>query len=153
MKGNYEQAQTFYEESLTILRSVGDQFRIAVNLHNLGNLFRNSQAYPIAHSRYMESLTIYVELEALLNIAELLGDMAELAVLQKKSDRAMRLTGAAERHFKSLGTPDSVVWQDRVDKLLLLAKQALDEEDIATAQAEGRAMSLETAVEYARQMD
>ena len=85
------------------------------------------------------------------NIAELLGDMAGLAALQQQPDRAMRLSGAAEKQFETIGVVGSIVGQAYLNQLLVTARQVLGEETAASAIAQGRELSLEETIAYALQ--
>jgi hypothetical protein len=79
----------------------------------------------------------------------LLEDMGGLAALEGLPQRALRLVGAASNLRVEIGAPLSPVEQVKLEKLLEPARQALNDLAQAAAFGEGRAMSLEQAIDYA----
>ncbi len=77
-----------------------------------------------------------------------LEGMAQLAVAEQEPRRAARLFGAAENHREAHGLILPPADQPDYDSVPSL-REALGEEAFATAWAEGRAMTIERAVEYA----
>ena len=151
-QGDYEAAQAQLEFALTLQREVGDQWGIATTLHNLANAARGQENYDEARGRYEESLTIARELGDGRTIAYLLGDMGGLAALEGQAQRALQLVGAAEGLREDIGAPIPPADQAILDRLLEPARLALGAAVTASAMAEGRAMSLEEAIEYALQI-
>jgi class 3 adenylate cyclase/predicted ATPase len=148
-RNDYNQARTYLEEALKIQREVGDKAYIANFLNNLGNMTRAQGDYEAAHDLYVESLRINQELGEKRAIAYLLEDMGCLAAMQTEAARAWRLVGCAAALREAIGTPLSPAEQDKLDKLLAPSKRVIGNVGAQMALAEGRALSLEQAVEYA----
>jgi len=110
---------------------------------------RDQGDYPAAFSLYMEGLMINRELGDRNNIAYLLEDMGGLAAKQGQAERAMRLVGAASMLRQTIGAPLSPAEQTQLERMLEPVTQALGEIAQAAALGEGRAMSLEQAIDYA----
>jgi hypothetical protein len=72
-----------------------------------------------------------------------------LAGAQGRERRAALLSGAAERLFEILGASLPLVDRADHDHKMAAARAVLGEESFAAAWSEGKAMSLEQAVEYA----
>jgi predicted ATPase/class 3 adenylate cyclase len=148
--GEYETARTRVETAVGLYREIGDRWEIANVLHTLANAIRDQGDYAASRSLYEESLTMLWELGERWRLASVLGDMGGLAALQGQPKRALRLSGAAAVLREAIGAPLPPAERDILEELLGPARQALGEAAATSAEAEGRAMSLEQAVEYAR---
>ncbi len=111
---------------------------------------RDQGDYVAAHGLYHESLTINRELGDAWGLAYLLEDTGALAAREGHAARAYRLVGAAAALRETIGAPRSASEQTQLERNLEPARQVLGEADQAQAQAEGHAMSMEQAFEYAR---
>ncbi len=67
------------------------------------------------------------------------------------TERAARLWGAAEALREVIGSPRPPNEREEYERGLATVREALGEEVFSAAWAEGRAMSLEQAIEYALQ--
>ena len=85
------------EESLAIMRELGDQSGIARSLDNLGDFAQDSGDYPAARALYEEDLAISRTLGDKLAIAYSLEGLAALRAGLGNALRAARIWGAAER--------------------------------------------------------
>ncbi|MCL4302757.1 MAG: tetratricopeptide repeat protein [Anaerolineae bacterium] len=149
-QGDYEAARTHLESALAFQREVGDRSKISDILNNLGNLARNQGDYVSARALYEESLTIDRGLGNKWGIAYALEDIGSLAAHQGQPERALRLVGAAQTLREAIQAPRPPADQAKLESLLEPARQILGEA-AAVATAEGRAMSLEEAIDYAFQ--
>jgi adenylate cyclase len=148
--GEYETARDQLEVAVDLQREIGDRFQLANALHTLANVIRDQGDYAAARPKYDESLAILWELGERWLLAYLLEDMGGLAALQGEPERALRLVGAATALREVTGSSLSPAEQDLLEKMLVPARQSLGETAAASAEAAGRAMTLEQAVEYAR---
>jgi predicted ATPase/class 3 adenylate cyclase len=148
-QGDYETARTQLEVAINLQREVGDKSMMADALNNLGNVTRDQGDYQAARALYEEGLTINRDLGNKWGIAYLLEDIGGLAALQNQPERALRLIGAAEVLRESIGAALPPTEQAALARLLEPARQTLDEAATTSVMAEGRAMSLEQAIEYA----
>ena len=148
-QGDDAAARALNEESLKIKRDLGDKRGIANSLNHLGRVARRQGDVAAARALYAESLTIRRELWDRLGIAECLEGFAGLAGAQGQPRRVARLFGAAEGLREAIGVtlPPSV--RADYDSTVAAARASLGEAALARAWAEGRAMTLEQAIEYA----
>ncbi|UCC63855.1 MAG: tetratricopeptide repeat protein, partial [Anaerolineae bacterium] len=151
-QGIYADARSCLEKAVAIRREVGDRWAIANSLNNLGNVVRAQGDYTEAHSLYKQSLTINRELGDPRAIAYLLEDIGGLAAMQGQAERALRLFGAAAALRETSGVLLSSTERDKLEQMLGPARQALGEA-AASVVAEGQAMPLEQAIEYALKSD
>jgi adenylate cyclase len=146
---DYETARSQLETAISLQREVGDRWMLATALYNLGNVARAQSNYAEARALYEEALTISRELGSQEAIAYLLADIGGLSAIQGQAERALRLTGASEVLCEAIGT-HLPPWEKAIlERLLEPACQALGEAAASSAVAEGRAMSLEVAIDYA----
>jgi len=153
LQGDYTAARLRLEEAVTFQREVGDRHYLATTLHSLGNVTRAQGDYAAARSLYNESLTISRELGDKPVLVQLLEDIGGLAAQEGQMERALRLVGAAMVLREAIGARLPPAEQERLEGMLESARQSLGEAAAAAAMAEGRAMSLEQAIEYAFQAD
>ncbi|MCW3100764.1 MAG: transcriptional activator domain protein, partial [Chthonomonadaceae bacterium] len=81
-QGDFASARALLEESLTILRALGDKGGIALSLNNLGNVASNQGDYGAARTLYEESLVIQRELGDNTGIARSLSNLGNMAYAQ-----------------------------------------------------------------------
>ncbi len=145
-QGDYPAAWALYEESLAISRELGNRWGIAMSLNNLGNLAYDQGDYPAARTLYDESLAIKRELGDRPGVAESLEGLASFAALADPS-RAARMWGAAEKLREDLGA--SLPPNERLRYERHVGAAPTDDAAFQLAWLEGRAMTLELAIEYA----
>jgi predicted ATPase/class 3 adenylate cyclase len=150
-QGDYAKARSQIEEAVTLQREVGDRRELAIMLDNLANVIRAQGDYETARSLYTESLAISRALGDKWLLAYLLEDMGGLAARQGQAERALRLVGAAAVLRETINAPLPPADKDKLEQILVPARQVLGESNAAMATAEGRAMSLEQAIDYAFQ--
>jgi predicted ATPase/class 3 adenylate cyclase len=148
-RGDYDAARLFYEESLTIIREVGSKSALAAVLHNLAAVELVQGDNRRGEAFLKESFDISQKLKYQGGIAVGFMGFAGLAFAKGQQDRAARLLGATDVLLSTLGLsldhPDQVQYDGYVDA----ARTALGDTAFAATWAEGRAMTLEQAIEYA----
>lgn len=147
--GDYAPARRLLAESLDIRRQLGDKGGLALSLNSLGDVLLDEGDAAAAHPVLEESLAINRELNDRAAIAYLIEDFAALAATEGRPERALRLAGAAAAAHDELGAPLPVAERARFDRLVAPAWQALGEPLAMAAWGQGRALTLEQAVEYA----
>jgi hypothetical protein len=75
--------------------------------------------------------------------------LAVLAGRERQADRAIRLLGAGEAFCETLGVRPPAAIAAEYERTVTEGRAALSEAAFAAAWAEGRAMSIEQAIEYA----
>jgi class 3 adenylate cyclase/tetratricopeptide (TPR) repeat protein len=148
-QGDYAGARARIEEAVAIQREIGDRWMIANALNNLGNVIRAQGDYPAARAFYEESLIVSRDLGDKWALAYLLEDLAALAAAEGQGARALRLHGAASIVRDEIGAPLSSAEQAKLERMLDLARQGMNDLDQAIAFAEGLFLPLPRAIEYA----
>jgi predicted ATPase/class 3 adenylate cyclase/Tfp pilus assembly protein PilF len=149
IQGDYASVRGYLEESLAIRREIGDRKGIAASLNNLGLVAYHQGDYTSARGYLEESLTIKREIGDQRGIADSLEAFAGLAADQENPERAARLSGAAEALREEMGLPLAPNEKEEYDRDVAQVRQGLGEVAFAAAWEEGRAMTMEHAVEYA----
>ena len=114
-----------------------------------GSMLPNDRTSVPSAARPEESLLLRRKLGHQLALAQSLEDLATLAGREQQWERAVRLLGAAEAFCETLGARPPVAVIPEYERTVAEARAAMDGAAFAAAWAEGRAMSLEQAVEHA----
>ena len=146
--GDYALARRLLAESVEIQRQLGDKGCLAIALNSLADVLLDEGDYAAAGPLLVESLAINMEMGDQAAIAYLLDGFAALAAAEGHADRAVRLAGAAAAAHDRIGSHLAAGEKARFDSLLAPALRSLGESHAAAAWEEGRAMSLERAVQY-----
>ncbi len=146
-RGNYQQAAALYSESLSLFKEQGDKPGIAWVRENLGYVSRHDGDYEQAARHFMESLLSFRELGQPWGIAASMAGLAGVAESTGRAEHAARLLGASEKLLNSIG----FVREERIEYARALAaiRGELSEQAFAAAWAEGTAMTVDEAIEYA----
>ena len=145
---DYEQAATFYGESLVFARQHGEKYTITYALRNLAVLALHIRDYVRSGALFAESLALcgaapnWVTEECLMGIAE-------IACAQKRYEQAACLFGVGDVLREALGARRSPRIQRRYDESVAETRAGLGDAAFDAKWSEGRAMTLEQAIEYA----
>jgi tetratricopeptide (TPR) repeat protein len=151
MQGDYASARSLYEESLVISQQLGSKGGIAETLSNLGHLAHRQGNVAGARQLYIESLRISREIGARQSIAIALAGLGAVTCSARQPVNGVRLLGAAQALLEAMGAVEDPVNRAEYEHGVAAARAQLDEEAFATGWAEGRAMSMDQAIEYALQ--
>jgi predicted ATPase/class 3 adenylate cyclase len=146
---DYELGRRHYEEALGNFRELEDQFHIGWTLFDLGYGGLMTGDPEGARAYLEESLPLFVESGDTSGVVLHLYAFASLAQLEGHAERALRLAGAAARLGESIG---SQLYQ-RLDEMVGRfgpIEPGPEDEKATRLWQEGRALSLEDAVAYAR---
>ena len=149
LKGNHVIARTQAEASVRLHREVGDAFGLVDSLHVLGRAAFELEDLEVARSIHLETLRFLEPVGYRTAIAEALDHLAAHENKLGHATRAMRLGGASEALKESAGSQVPPEFNDLPDPHVA-ARATLDDEEIASAWEEGRAMTLPEAVALAR---
>jgi predicted ATPase/class 3 adenylate cyclase len=150
MEGEYEKALPLVEEAVARSRTRGDMFHLADDLLGLGQINRLLGNHEDSRAAYLQALDILERADSPAGIASALQMMSPLEGARGRHDRAVRLFAAAEAINESIGgghPPEASLIGDPVGE----AREALGDEVVDRAIAEGRAMTRGEAVAYARE--
>jgi non-specific serine/threonine protein kinase len=149
LAGDYEIAKRQADESVRLLRKLGDAFGLVDALGELGRATLELGDFETARSSFLETLEALAPIGYRTAVAITLDSLAALENRLGYPVRALRLAGAAEALKESAGGQVPPEFADLPDPRHAV-RPLLGEERIAAAWEEGRAMSLDEAVAYAR---
>jgi non-specific serine/threonine protein kinase len=152
-QGDYGLARALHEEQLAIARAIGNKVHIARALHDLGSVAREQMDYDSAKRFHAESLKILHHIGNRRGLVESLEQLGELAGSQGQAGRAVRLFGFAEELRRALHYPMQACDLTHYEHSVAAIRIALTETVFNRILAEGRAMTLEQAIEYALSPD
>jgi tetratricopeptide (TPR) repeat protein len=141
------------EESLSVSRERGDTFRLTDDLLRVAEAHRSLGDHDRARRGYLEALDVAERANTPGGVAAVLQIMASVDSDQGDHQRAMRLFGAGMAIAESIGDPAGTTTPFQFADPVGDARKAIGDEATDRALAEGRAMSREQAVAYARSAD
>ena len=147
--GILEAARPLWKRGLELSRAANDRFHIAWGLEGLGNLERLEGHLEQARQLYLESLPLKVRVMDKMGITYSLEAFARLAAAQKQFERAALLWGAAEGLGESLNLSLTPPEEQLYRSLFSDSHPLIPEEDFRSAWAEGKAMKMQQAIDYA----
>jgi non-specific serine/threonine protein kinase len=143
------------DEASIIARDAADQPEVGGSIlgalsRERGRIACKEGMLVLARQSLLESLTIVERLTSTVLTVGTLETFAELALAEHAPARAARIWGSTEHPREELDAP--IPFAERADyqKGVAAARAALGDEAFERAWAEGRAMSLDEAVRYAR---
>jgi non-specific serine/threonine protein kinase len=148
-QGDYSHAATLYTESLALVRELGDKVAMAYNSRYLGEIAVRQGNYTQAAAFCTEGLTLAIETRSNSETAGGIEGLAQLACAKGNYAQAGRLFGMAEKLRETLGFRHERNDRTHHDQGVASTRAVLGEVALAAAWAEGRAMTLEQAIEYA----
>jgi predicted ATPase/class 3 adenylate cyclase len=146
---DYDRALTLLHESLGIYKQFERKPGIAGALLELGILAQRQGRNTQAMALFSESLQLLRAMKDRRNIAGCLEGLGSVAAEDGQGFRAAKLFGAAYGLREEIGAPLPPVELPHHERAVAMVRTRLGEERFAAALAEGRAMSLEQAIECA----
>jgi tetratricopeptide (TPR) repeat protein len=149
-RGDYEGARVLCEESLAMFREIANaEYSNASVLHNLGQAVLHQGDYERAETLFKESLALLVKSGDKRGVADLLSGLAALASYRGQPEEAARLFRVAETVHGFTSTPRTRFDRIVFERDLAAARAQLDETAWQAAWDEGRAMTIQQAMDYA----
>jgi non-specific serine/threonine protein kinase len=149
LQGDYDQAIALHEESLAVSGDRGYPLLSANALRYLGMVQFRRGAYGRATEHFKQSLSLCKEIGNKWVPVECLNELGGLACVAQQYERAARLFGAATQLRDGLGLRPKPPDQERSDHYTATTRAELAEAAFAAAWAEGAAMTLDQATDYA----
>ena len=146
---DYVLAREAAEECLAISRELGARDLMARALNNLGCIHRERGDFIAAGRLHRDSLKMFQGLGSTRQIADVLGELARLAIVEGEPGRAAHLLAAEEALREHVGTVLHFVERNEHEQTVAAIRSALGDERFTEKWAEGRAMTLEDAISYA----
>jgi len=147
--GDPVSARAHREESVAIFCEIGDRFGRGMVLMGLGQLRRAEGDLARSLALYREALDDLSQLGDRWLVARALAGLAGLAQLEGSHADAARLFGAADALREATATFEIPTIRPDLDRDLAKVRAAMGEGAFGAAWAEGHAMTLEQAVDYA----
>jgi predicted ATPase len=146
-EGKTEKAATMFAEAAEIATAIGDKRHILFALAGLGRVAYREERWEVAGTHARESLRLAQELGMKLPAVEEIVYLAGIAMATGDTARAVRFAAAAAFHLPLLAphAADDRNYQEIVESV----KAACDPETWERASADGRAMTLDEAADYA----
>jgi predicted ATPase/DNA-binding CsgD family transcriptional regulator len=148
-RGDYEGAEALYGESLALFRGLGDRRGIGSLLHNLGYVSLHRDDVQRAATLFRESASLFQGTGDQRGVNDCLVGLAGVATTAGRPRLAAHLFGAAEARSEALNAPIAPSNRPEYEGFVISARTGLPAAEFAAAWAEGRAMSLERAIEEA----
>jgi predicted ATPase len=146
-QGDLVAARSYYEMGLEEFREIGNKGDIALGLRNLSDVVCEQGEYPRAAELCRESLVVSGELGSGELVAQCILSFARIAAEQGEWLRAARLFGAGQAQLESIGAMPYGPDLERIEHGVQLVRAQLDDAAWNAAYAEGRALSVEEAVD------
>ena len=147
-EGDVASAASLFAEANELATAIGDKRHIHYSLAGLAWVAYLEGGWEEADACARESLRLARELGMKFQAVDPIFCLAGIAAATRHPTRAARLAAAAELHHSALGVNDTTN-KARHQTVVENAKAACDPETWLQASAEGRAMSLDEAAEYA----
>ncbi len=147
--GDLTLAATLIQEALALDRDAGNIAMMSIKLSGLGNMALQQGDYQRAAEFFADGLRLSGEVGFRWTTFEGIVGLAGVSSARGRYGRAARLYGAAETLREAIGHHPSPQAQEVFDRRLASTRRGLGEVAFPAAWAEGRAMTLEQAVEYA----
>jgi tetratricopeptide (TPR) repeat protein len=148
-QGNYETATTLFEDGLNIFKRLRSKnFQLAMT-SELGHIARHTGDLNQAKKIYGETIIGWQDLGHRPAIAHQLECFAFVAIAEEEPQRAIKLLGAAEALREKIGSPMASYEVMEYHKEVAQLRTMLAEAEFNAFWAEGRAMTMEQAIQFA----
>ena len=149
LRGDYLTARARFAESLPISQQLDDVHRINMYDSELAHMLRYEGHFQQAEAAYRDTIRAWQKLGHRAAIAHQLESFAFVARAQGRRARATRLLGAAASLREKINIPMSSLERVEYDRELAGLRAEQDEKTFAAVWAEGRGLTMDTAIEYA----
>ena len=144
-----EWARSLYEETVQILKELGDLNFLAYSVRRLAQLYWQEGHNYQAISQLQESLNLNREVADPRGIIACLAGFAAVALRQEQYQRAVQLMGAVESQLAALSI--RLLYMDKLEyeRNLTLLGSTMDQETFAKFWGQGKGMTLEETIAFA----
>jgi non-specific serine/threonine protein kinase len=149
IQGDYARASSLYKESIGLHEELGDKWRLSAAFRNMGIVLLRQRKYAGAATFFADSIGHRDPAKNRWVVFQGLEGLACVACAQGQHMRAATLFGAAKPIQEFLQSKREIDYQAEVDQYLDRTRFSLGEAAYETAHGQGRAMTLDKAVEYA----
>ena len=150
----FDKAEVLLEQGLALARGTrGNKLVAAMCLWNLGEIAADTGRIDSAVERYRESLKLSMEYQSKVDLPLCLEGLADIATRSGQANRAVRLLAKAAGLREALGVVLPPVLKAERERKQTALRGALGEDAFSAPWAEGWAMTLEQAIQYALSED
>jgi predicted ATPase/DNA-binding SARP family transcriptional activator len=153
LQGDDRSAVRFAEESVSAAREIGSKLEVGLSLNVVGMTLLAVDDTVKAAGAFAEALSLGRESATKVQIAQALGGLGGVAGATGSPQQAAHLLAAAESMLQRIGI-DVVAWGGETalayKRYMQMARSQLDEAAFKAALQEGRALTLEQAIEEAQ---
>ncbi len=146
---DYLRAEKLSQECLGVWRQLDDKRMIGIALTVLGGTYLRMKRYDQARSCYLQTIDLFYRAGDRFGLCDVLEGLAELAIHRDQYQRATLFYGAADTIHEVIQAPVLLVDQPWYQSSITALREEMGEEDFQKSWAEGKAMDLEQAIEYA----
>jgi tetratricopeptide (TPR) repeat protein len=148
-QGDYEKARVYFQECVSLNEQRGQYFHRTWMITRLGLIALWQGNLKEARSLFLESLESFQKIGTTDGIIFTLEGLAHLAAVEGKYAHAATLVAWADTMRQEIGDKRPPVEQAEIDRSLAPVCCQMNEQTLEQAQALGREMSLEEAVQFA----
>ncbi|MBI3998151.1 MAG: tetratricopeptide repeat protein, partial [Armatimonadetes bacterium] len=148
-QADYAKARDLLEGALALFRELGDRWGMAMSLHNLGYASQRLGDQGRAAVLFEESLGLGRELGIKEILIMCLAGLAGASAAHLAPQRAATLLGTADALLAAAGASFEPADREDFDRNVALVRARLGDEAFSAAWNEGRAMTLDRALDYA----
>jgi predicted ATPase/DNA-binding CsgD family transcriptional regulator/Tfp pilus assembly protein PilF len=148
---DYTTARALFEQSLAIEREIGYKAGIAASLLSLASLAHSERDYATARALYRDSLESFRGTGRTRGIVWSLAGLGEINVESGHPARGAILLGAVEGPLEAMKALMSAIEGTPYKHAVASARTQLGDVAFERARQQGRAMSMEQAIAYARE--
>jgi len=153
LRGDYAEARARFAKCLPLFEAMGDEHRVNMVRSELAHLERYEGHYQQAEEAYRKTILVWQKLGHRAAIAHQFESFAFIAKIQERAERAARLFGAAEALREKINIPMSPPERVEYEKEVADLRAGMDEKAFTSLWAEGRALTIEKAIQVALQAD
>jgi predicted ATPase/DNA-binding XRE family transcriptional regulator len=148
-QGDYDRAEQLYEKSLTISRKYSLNEGQANAFFSLGCVALHRTNYLMAARYFKDNYNIIRTIQERGSAIDIIHMFAAVSAGMNQFERAARLYGAAQALMEVSNFPDRSYDHVEANNLIQIARKQLGGEKFETLAAEGRAMTVEQAIQLA----
>ena len=143
---DYGHAGAFYDDSLAVLKAIGDNRETASVWHNLAHVRLNQGDGAQALELFNQALNKFRDLGDKQGVSDCLAGLAGVAIQSGQPEKGARLLGACEKLRQEIGATWWPANHIAYKRHLSRAHEQLNDETFNAAREAGRTLSLEQAV-------
>jgi predicted ATPase/class 3 adenylate cyclase len=146
---NYDEARTLIERALHACQELGAHFNAIVLKSNLAHMERGLGNHVIALDIYRETIVVFRDMGQTGAVAHQLECFGFIAIAQEQNERALQLFAAANTLREKGSTPMTPDEKVYFDEQLRGVRDRLDKTQFNSIWSNGRAMTMEQAIQLA----